>query len=133
MAAAYQNFEKVTTATKCGNSSAPIEDRIQCLVGTSSAAIAGAVSNPYCRDGCSWTPVIDGVMVRGRTTHLAKTGRLRPKTPIIVGYNLNDGADFVPKPSHTTENSYTSADLKDYFAKLGYTVSGSGYADGRQI
>ncbi|CAE8616072.1 unnamed protein product [Polarella glacialis] len=69
-----------------------------------------------CRDGCSWAPVVDGVYVRGMLVDLARGGQLRPNTSMISGFNLNDGALFVPGFGSLQE-SMTSSDLASYFAE----------------
>eukprot|EP00936_MAST-01D_sp_MAST-1D-sp1_P001881 g1881.t1 len=111
MHAAYDNFNKVVLGANC-NSLKTIEDKIACLEQAPSSSLTSAVSSVYCRDGCSWTPVVDGVTVVGRTKHLGDIGGLRPNTPIMAGHNLNDGASFVPF-------GWTMglADRSEYFAK----------------
>ena len=79
LAAAYQNFDLTLTAGGC-SAAGNITQQIDCLVGASATDIVGSVVDPYCRDGCQWTPVIDGVVVPGRTVTLARQGKLRPLT-----------------------------------------------------
>lgn len=90
--AAYRNFKKVTASTKCTGSS----NVVNCLVNASSSSVLYGVSSVPCRDSCNWTPVVDGVYIKGPTLDLARAGQLRPDTQTIAGFNLNDGAMFVP-------------------------------------
>jgi len=109
---AYGSFDKVKTASACDSAS----DVVACLLNADPGAIMGAVYTVPCRDGCNWAPVIDGVAVRGRTMELATAGLLRPNTPIIAGFNLNDGAMFVP--GYPLEMGImTDSVLQAYFAK----------------
>lgn len=110
MMAAYHNFEQAVSAVACGHSQS-IADRITCLLQAPVDRLSSAVTSVYCRDSCSWTPVVDGVVVRGRTWELAKAGLLRPDTPTMSGYNLNDGALFVPGSYLMSESG-----LATYFA-----------------
>lgn len=76
----------------------------------------GASSRPL-RLSHRWTPIVDGALVRGPPLELARSGKLRPSTPIITGHNLNDGGGFVP----TTDDGWgylrTRAELLEYFAR----------------
>ena len=111
--AAKESFEKVTKATSCPAGSSP-DTQLDCLLSASSSAIASAVKSVPCRDACTWAPVVDGVLVKGRTVEVARAGGLRPKTPIIAGFNLNDGAMFVPGYPIST-STMTSKGLTSYF------------------
>jgi len=109
--AAYTNFQKVTGATGCTSG-----DTVSCLLNASATTVSAAVSSVPCRDGCKWTPVIDGIFVKGQTVDLVRAGQTRPNTPTISGFNLNDGATFVPGfPSIMSSMSHSQ--LTDYFSK----------------
>ncbi|CAE8615372.1 unnamed protein product [Polarella glacialis] len=56
------------------------------------------------------------VYVKGRLVDLARGGQLRPNTSMISGFNLNDGALFVPGFGSLLE-SMTSGGLASYFAE----------------
>ncbi|CAJ1454995.1 unnamed protein product [Effrenium voratum] len=92
MDAANSNWEKILSATKCHRGS----NVLACILRASRALLTGAVTSVPCRDGCSWAPVLDGAFLPGTPYELAKAGQLRPNTPTIAGFNLNDGAMFVP-------------------------------------
>lgn len=95
MTAAYQNFNALAALVKCDQGT--IESQIDCLMQVPSTTLASAEGTMQvpCRDGCRFAPVIDGVVVRARTVELARKGLLRPNTPVIMGFNLDDGAEFV--------------------------------------
>jgi para-nitrobenzyl esterase len=109
--AAHGSFEKVLSATGCQTA----DDQVSCVVGASSAQVAGAVSAVPCRDGCTWAPVVDGVYVRANPLDLAKSGKLRPSTATISGFNQNDGAMFVPG-FPISEAMMSSSSLASYFS-----------------
>eukprot|EP00747_Dinoflagellata_sp_TGD_P038473 gnl/TRDRNA2_/TRDRNA2_139688_c0_seq1.p1 gnl/TRDRNA2_/TRDRNA2_139688_c0~~gnl/TRDRNA2_/TRDRNA2_139688_c0_seq1.p1 ORF type:complete len:609 (-),score=81.15 gnl/TRDRNA2_/TRDRNA2_139688_c0_seq1:101-1849(-) len=114
MDAAYHLFDQVVQASDCDSALAnsSIQEQVSCLTKAPASKISSAVRSVYCRDSCTWTPVVDGVAVRGRTTQLARTGKLRPDTPTIGGYNLNDGGSFVGRPYTMNKDS-----LAGYFAQ----------------
>ena len=98
MRAAYHNFDQAVAATGCGSlpsaatnsptptSSAvshprPITDIVDCLLEASTEVVAASLGpdlgggfNVYCRDGCAWSPVVDGALVRGTPLELARAG-----------------------------------------------------------
>lgn len=113
---AQQSYAKVVSAAGCEGAS----KKLDCLLNAASNGLSGAVSSVPCRDACNWAPVVDGVLVAGKTLNLAKAGELRPKTPIIAGFNLNDGAMFVPGypfSMHTMSKSSLKAYFSDRFGE----------------
>jgi len=84
------NWDTVTSQTGCKTS----RDVVACLVESSSMMLSNAVTAVPCEDGCSWAPVVDGVYITNWTVYLAQDGLLRPNTPTLSGFNLNDGAMF---------------------------------------
>jgi para-nitrobenzyl esterase len=60
--------------------------------------------------------VVDGVYLRGMPVDLARAGQLRPNTSIIAGFNLNDGAMFVPN-SILNERFMTKSGLTAYYSQ----------------
>ena len=81
---------------------------MRCLLAAPADVVASALGSDacglgarvFCRDGCSWGPVIDGALLKGRPLDLARSGRTRPHTPLLTGHNLNDGAlSHIPAPS----------------------------------
>lgn len=109
--AAKGSFDKVTANTKCDGA----DDVVSCLLAAPSNLVSGAVSAVPCRDACTWAPVIDGVLIKGRTVEVARAHGLRPDTPVISGFNLNDGAAFVTGwPLAAT--TMTNASLASYFS-----------------
>ena len=74
LSGAHANFQKVVSTSKCSNSSS----LLSCIVSTSQTIVAEAVDAVPCKDGCTWAPVVDGVLVRGTPLELAQSGSLRP-------------------------------------------------------
>lgn len=88
--AAASSYDKVVQGAGCAKEAQPLK----CLL-ASGPALTTAVTTVPCRDGCNWAPTIDGTLISGKTIELARAGKLRPNTPIISGFNLHDGAEFV--------------------------------------
>ena len=110
MAAAEGNFRTAATAAACGAAA----DAVPCLLNASSATLAAAVTVVPCRDACTWAPAIDDALVKGRVVRRARQGLLRPNTSTISGFNLNDGAMFVPGYPAALEGM-DGKGLEDYF------------------
>lgn len=111
MLAAYHAFDRVVAATDCGKTG-EIDTQIACLVAAPADTVASAVTSAYCRDGCAWSPVVDGVAVRARTLELARSGRLKSDAAVMMGWNRNDGANFVPY-----DYKMSDSDRDTYFAR----------------
>ena len=120
---AYHGFTSTLAAASCNTSEhRSIESQIKCLLAAPSGVVASSLGNKnaqfqfYCRDGCTWAPVIDGALLKGRPLDLARSRKIRPNTPIIAGHNLNDGALFVPTGPF---GGYlkTNAQRLEYFAR----------------
>jgi para-nitrobenzyl esterase len=89
---AQTNYKTVVKAAKCSGGSSAI---VSCLLGADGGTLSNAVTTVPCRDGCTWAPAIDGAFLTDEPLALARAGKLRPSTPLIAGFNLNDGAMFV--------------------------------------
>jgi para-nitrobenzyl esterase len=127
--AAYHNFDMTAKHAGCGPGSLlpqdtkSIAEQIRCLLASPADVVASGLGDDiygygfrvYCRDGCSWGPVIDGALLKGRPLDLARSGRIRPDTPLIAGHNLNDGALFVP--TYGGKRLHTESERLEYFAR----------------
>jgi len=113
LSGAHSNFQKVVATSKCSNSSS----LLSCIVSASQTVVAEAVDAVPCKDGCTWAPVVDGVLVRGTPVQLGQSGLLRPDTPIIAGFNLNDGAMFVPGFPFAMA-TMSQASMQQYYSNL---------------
>ena len=111
---AQASFEAVAEKSGCGSSTGTA--KVECLLSAASNGVADAITSAPCRDGCNWAPAVDGVLVPGRTLNLARAGQLRPNTPLISGFNLHDGAMFVPGYP-ASSYAMTSSTLDVYFSK----------------
>ena len=109
--AAEGSYDSVLSSSSCTSA----KDQVACLLEAGSSAISNAVNSVPCRDGCNWAPTIDGVLVKGKPLELASAGQLRPDTPILQGFNLNDGAMFVPGFPFQM-STMSSSTLKSYFS-----------------
>ena len=74
LSGAHSNFQQVVSTSKCSKSSS----LLSCIVSTSQTVVAEAVDAVPCKDGCTWAPVVDGVLIRGTPLELAQSGNLRP-------------------------------------------------------
>jgi len=108
--AAEGSFRTLTAKASCSGSGV-----VGCLLDAGAALVSSAVTAVPCRDGCTWAPVVDGVYVPGKTLDLVQAGRWRPQTPFIAGFNLNDGAMFVPG-FPISEYTMTAKSLSSYFS-----------------
>jgi len=113
LSGAHANFKQVVSTSKCSKSSS----LLSCIVSASQTVVAEAVNAVPCKDGCTWAPVVDGVLVRGTPLQLAQSGLLRPDTPMIAGFNLNDGAMFVPGYPFAMA-TMSQASMQSYYSNL---------------
>ena len=108
---AQQSYARVLSRAGCETSA----HKLPCLLAAASSGVTNAVASVPCRDGCTWAPTVDGVLVQGQPLALARAGQLRPNTPIISGFNLNDGATFVTGYPLSTR-SMNRKSLEQYFS-----------------
>ena len=69
---------------------------LACLLDAPSSLVAGAVTSVPCRDACNWAPVVDGVLVKGRTIEVARAEHARPSR---VGARGGQGVVRVRAPA----------------------------------
>lgn len=108
---AQQSYTAVLASTGCASAL----NKVDCLLGAGSNGFTSAVTSVPCRDGCTWAPTIDGVLIPDKTLSLGQQGYLRPNTPMISGFNLNDGAMFVPGYPAVLK-TMSAAGLQTYFS-----------------
>lgn len=112
MAAGETNWKTLTRGVAC----AAAPDVVACLLEAAPADLADAVAVVPCRDGCTWAPTIDGALLEGRIVDRARQGLLKPNLATISGFNLNDGAAFVPGFGSGALYSMDAAGLESFYA-----------------
>eukprot|EP00659_Diplonema_papillatum_P022048 gene22048-33823_t len=102
--AAEQNYKYLARRLGCGGGEAAV---FECLLAADPHALSFAGQMPDaevpCRDGCSWAPVVDGVVVEDYPWVLLENGQFDAGIPSIQFHTLDDGVDFVEDTAHLAQ------------------------------
>eukprot|EP00941_MAST-03F_sp_MAST-3F-sp1_P001492 g1492.t1 len=102
-----ENFEAAAERLGCSNGTFTMAS-ITCLERQPTVALLNVSDDAYGNltwknnlphpdqlDSSEWSPVIDGVNLKDRTTTLLVQGKVAPMKPLLYGSNLNDGTQFL--------------------------------------